>query len=258
MFTDFEVTRREIFISIIGAILLISLGFFIASAIHNKVTELNEPYLRALKIDKREDLFDHALTTNVGYVLAEGKLTTPKPLEHKDLDGGYLSIRRVEEHYVQKTRTVTYTENGKTKTRTETYWEWDEIARETNNASKFNFLDKAFSTKLIELHSYKYNKTVKDNAFSHIRFKYYTIPAEFDTSLFFKTKDKSISETSYYPNKDIKQVVSLKEKQADNYVVVFWVSWILFIVIGAFIFIAMDNRFINKWGKPSQRRYRRA
>lgn len=258
MFSNFEATRREIFISIIGAMLLISIGFFVASSIQNRVTELNEPYFRALKIDNREDLFDHALTTNVGYVLAYGQLTTPKPLKHKDLDGKYLSIETIEEHYVQKTRVVTYTENGKTKTRTETYWEWDEVGRETETASKFRFLDKDFSTKLLRLHSYKHNKTVKDNTFSNVRFKYYTIPAEFNTSLFFKTTNKSLSETVYYPNKDIQQVVALKEKQAETYVVVFWVSWILCIILGAFIFIAMDNRFINSWGKPrQQRRFRR-
>lgn len=249
MFSNFEATGREIFVSIIGAIMLISLGFFISTAIHNWVTEMNEPYLRALKINKDVDLFDHALSTEVGYTLAQGYLETPKPVTNDRIKGEYLSILEIEEHYVQKTRVVTETVNGKTKTRTETYWEWDEVNRKQTNAEKFTFLGKEFNTNKLKLNTHKTNSTVSKGVFTNVRFVYRTIPSEFNTALFFKAKDKTITETAYYPDKTNEQVVEEKEKEADNYVVLFWVMWLITIVLGAIGFIAMENRYLNSLGK---------
>ena len=249
MFSNFEATGREIFISIIGAILLISVGFFISTAIHNWVTEMNEPYLRALKIDKDVDLFDHALNTTVGYTLAEGYLETPKPVTNSRIKGDYLSIIEIEEHYVQKTRVVTETVNGKTRTRTETYWVWEERDRNRQDAKTFTFLGKEFDTTKLKLNTHKSNSTVSAGALSGVRYVYRTIPADFNTTLFFKTKNKSISETAYYPDKTYKQVVTEKEESADSMVVLFWVLWLVTVAVGAFGFIAMENRYLNSLGK---------
>lgn len=255
MFGNIEVTIREVFIGLLGAVLLCSIGFFIATSIHNGVTEANEPYLRALKVDKDVDLFDHALNTNVGYTLSEGYLETPKPVKNSNIKGEYLSIIEIEEHYVMKTRVVTETVNGKTRTRTETYWVWEEVGRNRQDASTFTFLGKEFSTNLIKLSMHRQTNTVSKGIISDVRYIYKTIPTSFNTSLFFKTSEKTLSKTALYPNKTIKQVVEMKENAADKSVTVFWVSWIMVILIGVFVFVAMENRFLNDLGKTSSRGY---
>lgn len=251
MFSNIEVTGRELFFSVIGGILLVSLGFFIATTIHNAITEANEPYLRALKVDKNQDLFDHALKTNVGYTLAEGYLETPQPVTNPNIPGSYLSILEIEEHYVQKTRVVTTTVNGKTQTRTETYWVWEEVNRVQQDAPSFTFLGKEFSTDQINLNTHQTHSMVDGGFLSSKRFIYLTIPSSFNTSLFLKTGDKVVTDLTYYPDKTISQVVTQKEGEADGFVGIFWFVWLISIVLVAVFFVSLENEYLNNLGKPT-------
>lgn len=70
---DFTITKREILVSIIIVLILITLGLFISNAIENGIEEDNEKYYKSLKIDNNEETFKYAIDTNIGYVLASRK-----------------------------------------------------------------------------------------------------------------------------------------------------------------------------------------
>lgn len=241
---DVEVTPREVLVSVVIVLLMVGIGFFIAESIHNKVSVDNEQYFKALKIDNNPELFDYAIKTEVGNMLSYGKFKANEPVSDRLIKGEYFSIIKTEEHYVMKTRTVTYTDsNGKTKTRTETYWEWDEVDEEQFKTDTFNYLGRNFKYKIVPFRNYKYKETVKTS--SHVRFIFYVIPEEFNGTLYSKAKSKTITDTKLYSGDNIKDVIADKEGSADNAVLIFWICWILLTSIIVVVFVVLENRYIN-------------
>lgn len=123
-FGDFEITKREILasISIIAVMLLI--GFTISGRISNYILDRNEKYNKAIKIES-SDLFEYGMRTNVGYAFVYGDLKAVDTVSYPEINGEYMYIEKIEEHYNMHTRTVTTTDSkGKTHTRTETYWSY--------------------------------------------------------------------------------------------------------------------------------------
>lgn len=244
---DIEITTREILVSIVIVLLLVALGFFISNSIHNAALENSEKYFKSLKINNDAELFDYALATEVGNVLAYGTLKANEPVSDKLLDGTYFSILKIEEHYVQKTRTVTYTDsNGKTQTKIETYWEWEEYKRDYFNTDTFTFLGKVLDYNLINFDFHTYQDTIKEGGFfSDVRYVFYTIPFEFNASLFAKAKDGTIINNTLYVDQTIKEVIKQKEESADTSVIVFWVFWSILIFAAVIGFVVLENRYIN-------------
>lgn len=245
---DFEVTKREVLVSIIIVLLMVSLGFFMSTSIHNKVSINSEKYFKALKVDNNPELFGYAIDTEVGGMLSYGTLEASNPVSDPLIDGEYFSMVKIEQHYVQKIRTVTYTDSdGNTRTKTETYWEWDEVKRERFNTDTFNYLGREFDYKLanLDMFDYSYNDTIKDGFFSRVRWKFYTIPKEFNASIYSKAESKTIIDNEIYINQTIESLIAKKEKRADHAVTGFWIGWSIVILIAVVGFVAMDNRFIN-------------
>ena len=246
---NIEITKRELLASIIIVLLLASVGFFISTSIHNKVSVGNEKYFKALKVDNNPEMFGYALKTNVGDVLAYGKFKANEPVSDPLIKGEYFSLIKAEEHYVMKTRTVTTTDDdGNVETKTEIYWEWDEMFRETHNTPTFQYLGEDFKYKTIKFRQHSYIEKVSKGRGTNVRWKFYGIPTEFNAALFFKAKDGSITEPTLHLNKKIQSILESKEKEADMWVVVFWVFWVLLIALAVFGFVALDNRFINNEG----------
>lgn len=242
--SNIEITKREILVGIVIGLIMITLGFFLATSIHNSVSESNEKYFKALKVDNNPDMFNYAINTEIGDMVSYGKFKASEPVSDDMIDGKYFSIRKIEQHYVMKTRTVTYTDsNGKTKTRTETYWEWDEVNREYFNTKTFEYLGETFDHDFISIDHYEYKDTIKVS--SHVRYKIYTIPSEFNAALYSKAVDKTIKDNQIYPHDTIETLVDKKEKSADTSVIIFWIAWVL-MTIGAIIgFVALDNKYLN-------------
>ena len=114
-FGDFEITKREILasISIIAVMLLI--GFTISGRISNYILDRNEKYNKAIKIES-SDLFEYGMRTNVGYAFVYGDLKAVDTVSYPEINGEYMYIEKIEEHYNMHTRTVTTTDSkGKTK-----------------------------------------------------------------------------------------------------------------------------------------------
>lgn len=243
---NFEATKREVLVSIVIVLVLLSLGFLIGNAIHNNASEENEKYFKALKVNNDPAMFNHAINTEIGNMVSYGVFTANDPVSNEMIKGNYFAIRKVEEHYVMKTRVVTYTDSeGNTKTKTETYWEWDEVKREHFATESFTYLDKEFSYGFIPINHYSHKETVKDGFLSDVRFKFYTIPKEFNGTLYSKAVDKKITDNRLYLHDTIESLIEKKEKSADTQVVVFWIIWSMLIIAAVVGFIALDNRYLN-------------
>ncbi len=245
---NIEVTRRELLLSIIIVLVMVGLGFLISAKVHDSVSVSNEKYFNALKIDKDDTMFNYALNTEVGYILSSGTVAAVESVSDPLIDGEYFSIRKVEEHYVMKTRTVTYTDSeGNTKTRTETYWEWDEVKRTYDHIKEFTYLGHTFKHGHIRLDNYSYLKTVKKGMLSDVRYKFYTMPTEFDIALFSQAKEGTITpgQSAVYYNQSIESVIDMKEGEATMFVVFFWIIWVILTIAAVVGFVALDNRFIN-------------
>ena len=104
-FGDFEITKREILasISIIAVMLLV--GFVISGRISNYILDRNEKYNKAVKIES-SDLFEYGMRTNIGYALVYGDLKAMDTVSYPEIDGEYMYIEKIEEHYNMHTRTV--------------------------------------------------------------------------------------------------------------------------------------------------------
>jgi len=243
---DIEITKREVLVSIIILLLMTGFGFFISTTIHNKVSVSNEKYFKALKVDNDENLFKYVIDTEIGDLISYGTLKANEPVSDPLIDGQYFSIKKIEEHYVKKTRTVTYRDSeGNTKTRTETYWEWDVVKRERFDTYAFNYLGKDFDLSTVKIDNHNYNTTVKKGFGGNVRWKFYTIPKEFNASLYSKAESKTIKQNEIYPEERIETLIAMKEKGADNAVIAFWIAWIILTLGSIGVFVALDNRYIN-------------
>lgn len=243
---NIEVTKREVVSSIIIVLAMISIGYFISIAIHNSVSVSNEKYFKSVKIDNDADLFDHVINTEVGDIMTYGKLKAIKPVSDSMIDGEYLSIQKIEEHYIKKTRTVTYTDsNGKTKTRTETYWEWDEVSKDVSTVKTFEYLSRTFDISKVKLYNYSHRETVKKNGFSKVRWQFYVIPKEFDVTWFSVANGKDINKIEMYIGRNINSVINDKEREADNSSIIFWIIWSMLIIGVVVGFVALDNKYLN-------------
>lgn len=237
------ITLREVLISILIVLGMVAIGLFISTSIHNKVSEKSEEYFKALKIDNDKQVFKHSLKTNVGNALTYGKFVANEPVTNDAIKGEYFRITEIEEHYVMKTRTVTYTDsNGRTQTRIETYWEWEEYDRDTKQTKTFTFLGENFNVSKVKFNNSDYHSTITNG---HVRYIYYTIPKEFKGTLFAKLDKNTINNTELYAGSTLKDVIEKREKSAVHAVVIFWVIWIIVIGLIITLFIIAENKFIN-------------
>lgn len=241
---DIEITLREMLVSIVIILIMIGLGFMLAEKIHDAASSESEKYFKSLKVNNDPELFNYSLRTEVGYMTSQGTFKANEPVSDKLIKGKYFSIIKDEEHYVMKTRTVTYTDSkGETRTKTETYWEWDWVDRKKSNTKSFSYLGKDFKYNKIKFKNHSHKKTVKTS--SHVRFQIYVIPKEFNGTLFSKAEGKTINDNVLYEGKSIKDVMKQKENAAENYVTGFWIAWIFLIILVTVVFVALENRYIN-------------
>lgn len=116
-FGDFEITKREILASISIIAMMLLIGFVISGRISNYILDRNEKYNKAIKIES-SDLFEYGMRTNVGYAFVYGDLKAVDTVSYPEINGEYMYIEKIEEHYNMHTRTVTTTDSkGKTHTR---------------------------------------------------------------------------------------------------------------------------------------------
>lgn len=247
-FENFKVTKRETLVSIAITLALIGLGIIISEAIKNNVNESNEKYYKALKINNDEEMFKYAIKTNVGYTLASGTIRAINGISIDELDGIYLSIKKVKEEYRKHYREEKHTRIKSDGTEeiyytTEEYWTWDYVEEEKIHVDKFNFLGVDFDYDTIEFYNQSYN-TTKEVEY-HIRYKYYTIPIEFEGTLFTYINNNTITQNKFSTNKTINEIVKSKEDDVNFINAIFWITWIIFITLIDFGYVYLENNYLE-------------
>lgn len=241
--SNFEVTKRELAVGVVILLIMISIGFYISNVIHNYYSEKNEEYFKALKIDNQENIFQHAINTDVGSILSHGEIQSVKPVKDELIKGEYFSIVKAKEVYTMHTRTESYKCGKRRCHRTVTYWTWDQVSKEKFTADKFKYLGLEFDSGVIELNNHKKTDTVQLNALE--RYVFYTIPKNFNASIFAKVKHNKLSDTKVYYEENIVTIIQEKEKQADNSTMIFWIVWIVLAIALIIGFVALDNKYLN-------------
>lgn len=243
-FGDFEITFREILVSIAITLILIGIGFFISSAIENGINESNEKYYKALKINNDQEMFKYAINTNVGYTLSQGNVKAINGVSINDIEGTYFRIKKVKEKYTMHTRQVAHTRTVGNKTETyyttEIYYTWDYAGQEEFNTEKFEFLGVQFEYGIINFYNEEYKETIKVS--SDTRFNYYIIPYEFQGCLFTKIQNNTITENEFRYNNTIENIIECKQKESRNSIIIFWIFWIISILGIVFVFVYFDNK----------------
>lgn len=247
-FENFKVTKRETLVAIAITLALIGLGIIISEAIKNNVNESNEKYYKALKINNDEEMFKYAIKTNVGYTLASGTIRAINGISIDELDGIYLSIKKVKEEYRKHYREEKHTriKSGGTEEiyyTTEEYWTWDYVEEEKIHVDMFNFLGVDFDYDTIEFYNQSYN-TTKEVEY-HIRYKYYTIPSEFEGTLFTYINNNTITQNKFSINKTINEIVKSKEDDVNFINAIFWITWIIFITLIDFGYVYLENNYLE-------------
>jgi len=247
-FENFKVTKRETLVAIAITLALIGLGIIISEAIKNNVNESNEKYYKALKINNDEEMFKYAIKTNVGYTIASGTIRAINGISIDELDGIYLSIKKVKEEYRKHYREEKHTRIKSDGTEeiyytTEEYWTWDYVEEEKIHVDKFNFLGVDFDYDTIEFYNQSYN-TTKEVEY-HIRYKYYTIPIEFEGTLFTYINNNTITQNKFSTNKTINEIVKSKEDDVNFINAIFWITWIIFITLIYFGYVYLENNYLE-------------
>lgn len=244
-FRKFEITYREILtsISIIAAMLLI--GFVISGRISQSRIDKSEKYNKAIKIENDKDMFQYGMDTNIGNAFVYGKLKAVDTVTFSEIDGEYMYVEKVEEHYNMHTETYTTTDSeGNTYVYTRTYWSWDYYDEETKECKELNFCGVNFKSNKINLPNSDYICTI--DASSFVRFKYYGVNKKLKGTIFTELRGGTISDSSpFYDNSNIESTVDALNTSGFAIQIVFWIVWIILIVAVVYGFYYLDNNWLN-------------
>jgi hypothetical protein len=244
-FGDFEITKREIIVSISIIAVMSLIGVLISGKISENQMDKNEIYNKAIKVEST-DMFQYGMNTNVGNAFVYGDLKAVDTVTYPEIGGEYMYVEKVKEKYTMHTRTVTKTRtvNGKTETytETETYWSWDRVDSENKKCKEISFCGITFNSSKINIPSDNYIDTIKES--SHIRYKYYGTGTKFTGTIFTDLRDKTISDnTNFYNNMNIEETVEYKQSSGGE--IIFWIFWIMLIGACVFGFYYIDNRWLE-------------
>ena len=243
-FGNFEITTREILASVSIVAILILVGLLISSKILEAHMDKVEKYNKAIKIDNQE-FFEYGMKTNIGNAFVYGDLEAIDTVSFNEIEGQYMSVKRVKERHTKHTRLVTRTRTvGKTiqtYTTTETYYTWDEIDRWQDRCNKVRFLGVEFDYGQIYVPSESHIATIKES--SKIRYVYYGSPIRYSGTLFAKLGNSTVDETQFFNNMTIEETTEMLE--SNGLVIVFWFLWIVLIGCVVFAFYYIDNDWLE-------------
>lgn len=242
---EFTITKREILVSIAIIAILLAVGIWISGGITEAQMDKNAVYDKALKVDST-DIFEYGMRTNVGNAFVYGDLKAVDTVSFPEIEGEYMTVRKIKERYTKHTRTVTKTRtvNGKTQTYTEveTYWTWDEIDRETLRNERITFLGVEFERGKIDIPGLQYIDTIKES--SKIRYQYYGTGTEFVGTIYTDLRDGTITDDSnFYENRSIEQTV--EHLKVPVGIIGFWIFWVLLMGGAVYGFYYIDNRWLE-------------
>jgi hypothetical protein len=190
-------------------------------------------------------MFEYAMKTNIGNSFVYGELKAVDTVTYPEIGGEYSYVKKVKEKYTMHTRVVTYTVtvNGKpqTRTRTEVYWTWDYVDSWSQHCKRISFLDVEFDYGKIPLPSEEYIKTIQESG--SIRYKYYGSPTSCVGTIYSDLRDNTINDTKFYQNQTID--ATIEQLESNVWLVLFWIGWVLLTGGLVFLFLYIDNRWLE-------------
>lgn len=244
-FRHFEITKREILVSVSIIAIMLLVGVIIAGKISDSQLDKNEKYNKSIKIET-SDLFEYGMRTNAGNAFVYGDLQAVDAVTYPELNDSYMYVKKVKEKYTMHTRIVSHTTtvNGKSHTyyTTQVYWTWDAIGSEEKICKEVSFLGHVFESQKIKFPDYQHIDTINESG--HIRYQYYGVAIKNTGTIFTALKDKTISDnTPFYQNMDIAE--TLKHLESNIWTLVFWIVWVILIIVLIFVFYYIDNKWLE-------------
>lgn len=240
---DFDITKREIITSIWILAIMLIIGTIITSEIHNSVLDKNQEYAQALQINS-EELFRYGMQTDVGNAYVYGELNAVDTVSMPEIEGEWLSIKKVTEEYTRHEREVRHEDDdGHVWYETEVYYTWDWIDSEEKHCKKITFLNVEFDSEKIEDPADLYLDT-QYKGWHDIRYVYHAIPASAVGTIYTKLENNTITDnTHFYQDKTIEESY---ESDIRSYAVpLFWLGWIVLSLIIVFGFVYLDNQWLE-------------
>jgi hypothetical protein len=239
---NFEITKREVLVSISIIAVMILVGILISAKITERQMDRNEVYNKAVKIDSQET-FSYGMRTNVGNAFVYGTLEALDPVSYPEIDGSYMYVEKIKKLYTMHTRTVAHTDaNGNTTYTIETYWSWDYAGEESKAASTVSFCEATFPISKFELPGTRYIDTIYESG--HVRYEYYGIGITHTGTIFTTLSDNTISDSSpFYEDLTIDEAVNRLEKGVGT--TVFWIFWIIGTGVIVFKFYERENEWLE-------------
>lgn len=239
----FTITAREILFSVIIAILMLALGFFIGERIESSLDEKNQEYEQAAKIDGDKELFEYGMRTDIGRAFVSGTLKAVDPVKLSDIDGEWLFVRKTREEYTQHTRVVMRGSGKNRHAEIEIYYTWDDVDHTDYHCEKISFLDNEFDYGVID-HPGTRHLTTKNES-SEVRYVYEVCDAEHEGTLYAKLGNNTVSETTFLKGKNLNEAVEAMYHRSIIWLVVFWIIWIILTGGAVFGFYYLDNEWIE-------------
>ncbi|RHK98329.1 hypothetical protein [Blautia obeum] len=241
-FGDFEITKREILVSVSIIAIMLLIGTLLSAKISNWQMDRNEKYNKAVKIENNTDLFQYGMDTNVGNAFVYGELKAIDTVTYPEIGGKYIYVEKVKEKYTKHTRRVAHRSGNRTYYTTETYWTWDYAGSDDKECKEISFCGVDFPIKKIDYPSPDYIQTIKESYY--IRYKYYGTATKYKGTIFTVLKNKTIVDgSSFYEDSKIPEVIDRLESGIWN--VVFWIFWILLTGFAVFGFYYLDNEWLE-------------
>ena len=241
-FGDFEITKREILVSVSIIAIMLLIGTLLSAKISNWQMDRNEKYNKAVKIENNTDLFQYGMDTNVGNAFVYGELKAIDTVTYPEIGGKYIYVEKEKEKYTKHTRRVAHRSGNRTYYTTETYWTWDYAGSDDKECKEISFCGVDFPIKKIDYPSPDYIQTIKESYY--IRYKYYGTATKYKGTIFTVLKNKTIVDgSSFYEDSKIPEVIDRLESGIWN--VVFLIFWILLTGFAVFGFYYLDNEWLE-------------
>lgn len=226
-FSEMDEDVKNICIFVIAVCAYIAAGLWIKGKIDAWQMEQNAIYTKALQIES-DEAYKYAADTSVGYAYGYGKLEAIHPVSVPEIEGSYMLIERVQEHYTQHVRTYTTTDSkGRTQVHTEIYYSWDVVdsAHWHSDYVLFKEIEIDYG-ELSGIHS----RTIDTIYLSGVdRYIFYGANSTLEGTMFGDLKDGTVKGARFHEGNSIQETV--KADVSTNAGVIFAVLWVVVPVV---------------------------
>lgn len=235
-----EITIREAIVSVGIIALFIFLGVWISSSAFSDDRLVAYETAHVLTT---ESLYQHATKTNLNNTLSYGELAAVHPVSDDMIDGQYMAIDRVEEHYTMKTRMVSYScgkDNKDTCWTTEIYWEWDVVASVNTATDEVMFLGSTLPYERVSSLSKHHHSTVEGG--DHQRFEFYVLETSLMTSIYESSMGDDLA---LYPHTEPQAVIDNIEGSLRDGRIKMWIALTIITIETILVFFYADNHWLE-------------